>query len=252
MSGWNDILSMMLGLVSSFGFFKFLKLLKFNKNIFYIGLTFKLCLDDLSSFSILFAIVFSAFAQVFYLIFNQDLWKFQSMISSVETCFEMMLGKFEVETLLRANGFLGMIFFLLFHLTVVMIVVNCLVTIICDGYTTVRFDPKTKKLNKENEEIKECLIGKIKRFFGMDEEEGPGGKKGKKVLMPDPEYMTPTDTFPATISRLSLFVNDVLIPSKNNFLEFDDRNAKYEQEEAEKLRQVKGNVKRHKFTGKKY
>lgn len=95
-SGWNDLLSALLGLVSSLGFFKFLKLLKYNKNIFYIGLTFKMCAGDLSSFFLMFGIMFSAFAQIFYLIFSQDLLKFQSIISSIETCFEMMLGKFEV------------------------------------------------------------------------------------------------------------------------------------------------------------
>ena len=95
-SGWNDTLSMMLGFVSAFGYFKLLKLLKYNKNIFYIALTFKLCLGDLSSFAVIFGIIFSAFIQVFYLIFNQDLIKFQSILKSAETCFEMMLGKFEV------------------------------------------------------------------------------------------------------------------------------------------------------------
>ncbi len=183
---------MMLGLVSSIGLFKFLKILKFNQNIFYISLTFKLCLGDLSSFTVLFVIIFAAFTQVFYLIFSQDLSKFQSMLGSMETCFEMMLGKFEVQTLLQANGFLGMIFFLLFHLIIVMIVVNCLITIICDGFTAVRFDPYSQVLNKENEEIKKCAIDKVKRLLGfsVDDEESNGGGKRKKVLQPDPVYMT--------------------------------------------------------------
>jgi len=123
----------------------------------------------------------------------------------------MMLGKFEVQTLLQANGFLGMIFFLLFHLIVVMIVVNCLVTIICDGFTAVRFDPYSQVLNKENEEIKKCFIDKVKRILGLngEEEEGSNGGKRKRVLMADPVYMTPADNFPSTVDRLTLFVNDV-------------------------------------------
>jgi hypothetical protein len=95
-SGWNDMLSIMLGLVSAFGYLKFLKLLKFNHNIFYISLTFKLCFGDLVSFAVIFGVAFASFLQAFYLIFNQDLSNFQSLLKTATSSFQMMLGKFEV------------------------------------------------------------------------------------------------------------------------------------------------------------
>jgi len=97
-----------------------------------------------------------------------------------------------------------------------------LITIICDGFTAVRFDPYSQVLNKENEEIKKCAIDKVKRLLGfsVDDEESNGGGKRKKVLQPDPVYMTPADNFPSTVDRLTLFVNDVS-DFGNRTLEFD-------------------------------
>lgn len=106
-----------------------------------------------------------------------------------------------------------MIFFLLFHLIIVMIVVNTLITIICDAFTSVRFDPLTIKLNKENEEIKQCFKDKIFGFFGIgdsENEEVIRDKNGRKIRQNSPDYLSPADMFPKTIDRLTLFVDDVI------------------------------------------
>lgn len=96
-----------------------------------------------------------------------------------------------------------------------MIVVNTLITIICDAFTSVRFDPLTIKLNKENEEIKQCFKDKILGFFGLGETENEEiirDKNGKKIRQKAPDYLSPADMFPKTIDRLTIFVDDVSIP----------------------------------------
>ena len=101
-----------------------------------------------------------------------------------------------------------MIFFSLFHLTVVLIVINALITIICDAFTTVRFDKRTALLNKENEEVKKCFCDMILKFLHLYEDPDEiGGKKSKvrQVIV----YKTPADMFPNSITRLTKFVDNV-------------------------------------------
>ena len=114
---------------------------------------------------------------------------------------------------MQANAFLGMIFFLLFNIVIVLIIVNALVTIICDAFTSVRFDPQTAILNRENEEIKQCFKDKICGFLGMKKPDEIiiRDKNGRKIRQLAPDYMTNADLFPKTVDKLTLFIDDVNI-----------------------------------------
>ena len=66
----NQVLIFAFGLCSSFGTIKFLKMLRFNKQIAFLGLTMKRCFGELVSFSLVFFLIWFAFVQWMYLIYG--------------------------------------------------------------------------------------------------------------------------------------------------------------------------------------
>ena len=53
------------------------------------------CWEDLSGFLGVFFLAFGAFVQMFYLILYTDLDEFKHLLRSFETCFTIMLNKFD-------------------------------------------------------------------------------------------------------------------------------------------------------------
>ena len=61
----------------------------------YLILFLSRCWEDLYGFLGIFFLAFGAFVQMFYLILNCDLLEFRHMIIAFETCFTIMLNKFD-------------------------------------------------------------------------------------------------------------------------------------------------------------
>lgn len=71
-------------------FFDILLLTIITEEIFYFR-----CWEDLSGFLGVFFLAFGAFVQMFYLILYTDLDEFKHLLRSFETCFTIMLNKFD-------------------------------------------------------------------------------------------------------------------------------------------------------------
>jgi len=66
MAYWNELLMYMLGLIVFWSNIKFIKLLRFNKVMSLLGSTLKYASKSLSSFLMVFLLIFFAFNQYFY------------------------------------------------------------------------------------------------------------------------------------------------------------------------------------------
>jgi polycystin 1L2 len=89
---------------------------------------------DLANFGLIFAIVCISFVQAFYLIFNEKTGQFATLLTSIETLLQLILGKFDVLPIMKANAQLGFAFYALYNILVVLMLVNILVSILTDHY----------------------------------------------------------------------------------------------------------------------
>ncbi len=152
---WNQVLCSCLAVCCFFGTLKFFKLLRFNMRVYSMATTLCNCAKELAGFGVVFVLVWMSFVQLFYLFFNETVSSYASIVKSMETSFQIMLGKFEVTSLLNANAFFGPILFIFYNLMVVILLLNMFVSIICDSFASV-----SKTINTTSNEIE--LVDYIK------------------------------------------------------------------------------------------
>ncbi|XP_064478806.1 uncharacterized protein LOC135392080 [Ornithodoros turicata] len=178
---------------------KFTKLLRFNKRIGILYSTLAQCSRDLSSFFVVFWVVFFAFVQVFYVVLGSLMAEFSTFITAAETSFDMMRGQFKFEDIAMASPYIGPFVFFVFALVTSVILLNLFVTLIISSFQSVKEDIE-KQCN--DFEIVQFMGKKIKGFLGM----------GSANL--DPEAQAPTldqqiTNFPEKVDRLLYYINDV-------------------------------------------
>jgi hypothetical protein len=146
----NDLLQMFLGFCAAFGTIRFIKLLRFNKKIIVFIQAFSHSIKDLLSFGLLFLILWFSFVQTMYLIFNEKSAQFASLVTSMETLFQLILGKFYVLPIIKANALFGSIFYILYNVLVVFMLINIFLSILTDHYNEAR---TSTDLDKEDPEL---------------------------------------------------------------------------------------------------
>ena len=101
---WNLALNYSLSFCIALGTLKCLKIFSFNKELSLLAATLDNCLKELISFGVMFLTAWMAFVQLFYFFFQTKMVEFSTLMRSMATCFEIMLGKFRVQPLLEADS----------------------------------------------------------------------------------------------------------------------------------------------------
>ena len=138
LTGWNELLGMILALCSFLVTIKLIKLLRFNKKISYLTLTIKNSSKDLVSFMIVFFILYSAYVQLMYIFFNEKTLGYATFTKSMVTNFLIIMGKFDLSPMLESNYTASAIIFSTYNILIVMIMVNFLITIVSDNFANSR------------------------------------------------------------------------------------------------------------------
>jgi len=194
----NQTLSYSLGLCSTLGSIKFLKMLRFNKNISFLGLTMKNCLSELLSFSLVFFNIWFAFVQVMYLIYGNDVLGYSSIINSMETTFQVMLGKIDASRIQQGDlVILGPIIFCAYNVVVIFFALNVFISIITDSFDKVR---EEARLHPDRFDFMGYVWIKMKKNVGK--------KELKKVKID--QYLEKRD-FLKLIDKLTGFISRVII-----------------------------------------
>ncbi|KAA0185789.1 hypothetical protein HAZT_HAZT010686 [Hyalella azteca] len=128
-----------LGLIMFVSVLKLIKLMQFNKRMDVLALTISLCWEELSYFLIAFIIIFFAFCCLFYFILFVYLPEFTSMLSTAQTSFSMMLGKFDFDEMQQANSLSPLLFFI-FSVLNSMVLVNIMLAIILKAFKEIKVD----------------------------------------------------------------------------------------------------------------
>jgi polycystin 1L2 len=138
----NQILTFSLGLCSSLGTIKFLKLLRFNRSISHLGQTLKICFGELISFSFIFFLVLNSFVQLMHLIYGSQIEGYATLIKSAETAFQVMLGKVDTTQTMMSNPYLTPIIIAAYNMTIVYIILNIFISIITEAFDKIRAQAK--------------------------------------------------------------------------------------------------------------
>lgn len=128
----NDLLKLFLGFCVTFGTIRFIKILRYNKVIIVFVEAFSKSLRDLGSFFVVFILVCFTFIQAMYFLFHDKSEKFNTLITAIETCFQMLLGSFDVSEL--SSSVFGPVFYSFYNLIIVIIIVNVFLSILIDHY----------------------------------------------------------------------------------------------------------------------
>ena len=145
----DGFVSAFMGLTVFVCFLKFLRLLRFNRTIGKLASTLRACVGPLSSFFLLFIIVFLAYAQFAFLIFGPEMSDYSSFARCLSNMLGMTLGSFDFNALTSTNRILGPIFFFTYILVMVMILMNVFLSIINDTFNEVNSDVSKQSSDSE-------------------------------------------------------------------------------------------------------
>ena len=154
----DKLLNYFLGFCAAFSSLRFIKLLRFNKRIIVYLVAFKKSLKELVSFSIIFIVVWLSFVQAFFIILNHRLVEFSSILASMKSSFQMIMGKHSY-LFNASNNILEPCLYVLFVVCILFIMLNIFITILYDNYVLACND---KDLDKEDPE----LFDYLKQLFG--------------------------------------------------------------------------------------
>lgn len=199
----SELFSYMVGWVVFLGTLKFLRLLRFNKRMSLLASTLKRGAPSLLQFGIIFAIVFMAFIQLFYLVFAHTIYNFARFVSAMESGVLMMMGKFDIHAMTMVEPVLTPLFFFFFVITVTFVLVNMFMSILNESFSVVRAD--LAKQNNDHE-IVNFMVSRFKLWTGF----GSVNKDHKTDILnnqknvngPNSNVYGQIDNFPDRIDRL--------------------------------------------------
>ncbi|NWX23097.1 PK2L2 protein, partial [Aegotheles bennettii] len=137
---WQVLYNNMIAVNIFFAWIKIFKYINLNKTMTQLSSTLSRCAKDIIGFSIMFFIVFFAYAQLGYLVFGSQVEDFSTFENCIFTQFRIVLGDFDFETIEAANRILGPIYFITFVFFVFFVLLNMFLAIINDTYSEVKAD----------------------------------------------------------------------------------------------------------------
>jgi hypothetical protein len=191
----NQILTFSLGLCSSLGTIKFLKILRFNRSISHLGQTLKICIGELTSFSFLFFVIWISFVQLMHLIYGSQIEGYATLLKSGETAFQVMLGKVDTTQAMMSNPYLTPIIIAAYNMAIIYFSLNIFVSIIIEAFEFVRAKAKE---NLNEFDFYTHVAHKLTYLFR---------KKSPDAHMPNPaEYKEHVNILPRQLNGLINYV----------------------------------------------
>ncbi|CAG9853679.1 unnamed protein product [Phyllotreta striolata] len=119
-------------------YFKAFKFLNFNRTMSQLNDTLSKCAMDMLGFSLMFFIIFFAYAELGYLLFGNQVEEFNSFHIAMFTLLRTILGDFDYQKIQEANRILAPVYFLSYIFLVFFVLLNMFLAIISDAYGDVK------------------------------------------------------------------------------------------------------------------
>ncbi|KAI8514468.1 hypothetical protein Bbelb_070590 [Branchiostoma belcheri] len=130
---WDKAFKTVLAIVVFITTLTLLRVVRFSKTVASFIALPGVMKNDLIGFSIISALAFMAFSTSGMLVFGTHMNAYTDVLHANFALFEMLLGRFFAEEILESNRYVGPIFFTFFMILIFILLVNFLVTIICDA-----------------------------------------------------------------------------------------------------------------------
>ena len=181
LSYFDRLFEYFVGFCAAFASLRFVKLLRFQKRVVVFMRALRLCLRELISFGLVFAVFLVGFVQLFYILLGDQMSQFSTVQGSLETCFQMMLGQHAnlmTETFASASDqssalMLGVFVYAVFIMSMVFVLINILVTHLVESYSLAKEDID---LDKENLDLVAYLRSVAWSMFGRDKKRELSGE----------------------------------------------------------------------------
>ena len=166
---WHDAETGVLAIAVFIATVKLLRMIRFNPHISILMSSFRDSRRLLLSYSVIFIIVFLAYAQFGRLVLGNEMQRYSSFKHTLFSLFLMCLGgKMGLQDLLRANQFLGPLFGFSFILLNAFIFINFFVAILNDSYEDVK--DNTDKQSEEFE-MADFILERLSELLGFGKRE---------------------------------------------------------------------------------
>lgn len=143
---------------------RFLKLLRFNRKMAFIGTTIGFIAKPIALFMISFSIIFFAYGSFAHLIFGPFNNNFKTLLSTSVTQMRILLGDFDYYDIESSDRVLGPLYFFTYMYVIVFFLMNMFLAIINDSFAEV------KELENESSneyEIVEFILTRFKAQFNF-------------------------------------------------------------------------------------
>ncbi|XP_051019817.1 polycystic kidney disease 2-like 2 protein [Acomys russatus] len=137
---WHIYYNNILAITIFFAWIKIFKFISFNETMSQLSSTLSRCMKDIVGFAIMFFIIFSAYAQLGFLVFGSQVDDFSTFQNSIFAQFRIVLGDFNFAGIQQANWILGPVYFITFIFFVFFVLLNMFLAIINDTYSEVKAD----------------------------------------------------------------------------------------------------------------
>lgn len=163
LSFWSYTYDIMIACTIFMAWIKIFKYISFNKTMTQLSVTLQECSGDLLGFSVMFFIVFLAYAQLGYLVLGPSVDDFHTFEESIYTLFRIILGDIDFAPIRDANRVFGPIFFVTFVFFVFFILFNMFIAIINEHFRRVKMRLDSSKDTSLN--LGSVVRGGISKFL---------------------------------------------------------------------------------------
>ncbi|TNN06289.1 Polycystin-2, partial [Schistosoma japonicum] len=212
---WNENLTYLTAVICFFAMLKLVFLFRFNYRIGLLGSVLKYAAKDLKYFCFIFLIVFSAFVVVFYLLYNDTLSGFKTILNAIETSMQIILGKFDFTSMYERQMVLGPLLFAAFSLCVVFVMVCMFIAILDESFHSVLND---LSLQSDDHEMSQFIAIQFIHWTKLDRTAwGKNFIKNVNTQQQEPIY-DPESESTKHVTQLKLLMDEFLEYVQQNLI----------------------------------
>ncbi|KAL3314593.1 polycystic kidney disease 1-like 2 [Cichlidogyrus casuarinus] len=174
---WNEQMGYLTSLLAFAATLKFISVLQFIPKINLLGTVLSLAARDLKYFILSFAIVFAGFVMVFYMLFMNHLEGYNTILGTIESSFQIMLGHSDFSVMRSVEPILAPLFFSCYSVCVVFIMVAVFIVIIEDNLDKLKKEYKNPNRMKSEFLMVSFMTAKFLHWTNL-----PNTRLGRAII----------------------------------------------------------------------
>ncbi|EDV28218.1 uncharacterized protein TRIADDRAFT_53596 [Trichoplax adhaerens] len=135
---WDNLYIHLFAFLIFFGTIKLIRLLRFNRTIAILSITLRSAAKEILMFLVVFTVIFLTFAQFAYLIYGRTINSYNTFIKTLESQFNMMIGRFYAKIMYSSLRDVSPLYFFCYTFLVSWVLINMFLTLIIKSFEKVK------------------------------------------------------------------------------------------------------------------